>query len=146
LKHNEQKFDKTSESQKDAEFIEVCNFDLKYIERIFRITNDISTKANRSINAINDYYDKDYYWFILESKMIQKTKAGKDYLTLKVTDGVATSYLRLFGRDMNEVKDILEVHGIYVGYFEKNDQGFMNFAKKKIGGENKIYLVKVDSL
>jgi DNA polymerase III alpha subunit len=146
LKHNEQKFEKTSEKQKDDEFIEVCNFDLKYIERIFRITSDISARANRSINAINDYYDEDYYWFILESKMIQKTKTGKDYLTLKVTDGIGTSYLRLFGKDMNEVKDILEVHGIYVGYFKKNDQGFINFSKKKIGGENKIYLVKVDNL
>ena len=146
LKHNEVKFEKTTQKQKDEQFIEACNFDLKYIDRIFRITKDISERANRSINSINDYYEKDYYWFILESKVIQKTKTGKDYLTLKTTDGIGTTYLRLFGRDMTQVKDILEVHGIYVGYFEKNDQGFMNFAKKNIGGENKIYLVKVDTL
>ncbi len=153
LKHNEIKFPATNENLKKWDFIEVCNFDLSYINRIARIKDDVSKKAQREISSINDYYEKDYYWFILDGKTNHKTKTGKKYLRLKAADGISHTNLNVFGSDVDEIEPKLEIGGIYVGYFEKNDAGFMNFSKRvlkedrdKEHAKKRVYLVKVDNL
>lgn len=147
LKHNEVKFKPTQQRVKNEEFIEVCNFDLDYVERIFKIKDEIKKRSKVEVNGIGDFYAKGFYWFMLESKVVQKTKTGKKYLLLKVTDGISNTNLRIFGRDVNKVEPILENGSIYVGAFDKNEQGFLNFSKVKKNGDSdygEIYVVKFE--
>jgi len=153
LKHNEEKFPTTNDNVKKWDFIEVCNFDLNHIDRISRIKSEVSEKAKREINSLNDYYEKDFYWFILDGKLNTKTKNGKSYLKLRVTDGITFTNINVFGNDIKDIEDKLEINGIYVGFFEKNDSGFLNFSRRILKedkdnpyAKKRVYLVKVDNV
>ena len=93
---------------------------------------------------MNDYTEKDYYFFILENKSTQITASGKKYLKIKVSDGAGFTFLNIFGRDVKLVEPLLEQKGVYVTYLEQNEKGFINLCKK--GSKKEIYLKKVDQI
>lgn len=129
IKMDSDKFSKTSPEEKRAGFIEVCNFDLEKIERITNIKLNINKKATRPIENIINFEDTEYYFFILEEFKEAVTKTGKNYLIIKVGDGIGHTNLRVFSPMAEKIKPELEPGGVYVSKFEKNEGGFLNFQR-----------------
>lgn len=124
----------TTPQQKNAEFVEVCNFDLKKIEEMAEIKNQLYQKAGRVIESILNFSDNDYYFFYLDSATEAMSEKGGTYLNLKIGDGISTMSLRAFPPRKKVEGDIYEVlkanahnKGVYVSEFVKNAKGFINF-------------------
>jgi DNA polymerase-3 subunit alpha len=129
IKIDSDKYSKTSAEEKRASFMEVCNFDLEKIERITNIKTNINKKSKRPLENILNFEDNDWYFFILEHMQETMAKNGKPYLTLKVGDGIGNMNLRVFSPMADKLKPQLEVGGVYVSKFEKNEGGFINFQR-----------------
>ena len=129
IKLDSNNFPKTTDEERRKSFTEVCNFDLEKIERITNIKINVNKKATRPIENILNFEDTDWYFFILENKQEALTKTGKPYLILKVGDGIGHMNLRVFSPMADKLKPELEVGGVYVSKFEKNDGGFINFER-----------------
>lgn len=129
VKMDSDKFVKTVPGEKRAGFIEVCNFDLEKIERITNVKINVNKKLKRPIENIINFEDEDYYFFILEEMKEALTKTGKNYLIIKVGDGIGHTNLRLFSPMADKLKPQLEVGGVYITKFEKNDAGFLNIKR-----------------
>ena len=124
----------TSAQQKDLEFVEVCNFDLKKIEEMAEIKNQLCEKAGRVIESILNFSDNDYYFFYLESVQEAVSEKGGNYLNIKVGDGISTMSLRAFparkkvdGDIYDLIKANADTKGVFVSEFVKNVKGFINF-------------------
>jgi DNA polymerase-3 subunit alpha len=120
---------KTTESQKRDEFIEVCNFDLEKIKFMLKIKTTINLKAKKPLDNIINFEDEGWYFFVLEEFTTMISKTGKEYLTLRVGDGVNSTTLRVFDPLAKKIKPEMIANGVYVAKFEKNDGGFINFAR-----------------
>lgn len=120
---------KTTESQKRNEFIEVCNFDLEKIKFMLKIKTTINLKAKKPLDNIINFEDEGWYFFVLEEFNTMMSKTGKEYLTLRVGDGVNSTTLRVFDPLAKKIKPKMIANGVYVAKFEKNDGGFINFAR-----------------
>jgi DNA polymerase III alpha subunit len=124
------KFPSTEENIKRAEFLEVCNFDIDKIEKIQTIKKHLEEKAKRPIESIVNFENNDWYFFVLEDYKILMTEKQKQYLQLKVGDGISTTSLRAFSPFSTEIQPQLDRGCVYVSQFEKNDKGFINFKHK----------------
>ena len=120
---------KTTDAQKREEFIEVCNFDLEKISFMMKIKTVINGKAKKPIDNVINFEDEGWYFFVLEEFKTMISKAGKEYLTLRVGDGINSTTLRVFDPLAKKIKPELMDNGVYVAKFEKNDGGFINFAR-----------------
>ena len=120
---------KTTESQKRFDFIEVCNFDLEKIQFMLKVKTEINNKATRPIDNIINFEEDGWYFFVLEDFKTMLSQKGKEYLTMRVGDGISHTNLRAFSPFSKKIIPILVPNGIYVARFEKNDGGFVNFAK-----------------
>jgi DNA polymerase-3 subunit alpha len=120
---------KTTDAQKREEFIEVCNFDLEKISFMMKIKTVINGKAKKPIDNVINFEDEGWYFFVLEEFKTMLSKAGKEYLTLRVGDGINSTTLRVFDPLAKKIKPELMDNGVYVAKFEKNDGGFINFAR-----------------
>jgi len=124
----------TTPEQKNFDFIEVCNFDLKKIEEMAEIKNQLHQKAGRAIESILNFSENDFYFFYLDSVQEAVSERGISYLNLRVGDGISTTSLRAFPPRKKTEGDIYEVlkvnahnKGVYVSEFVKNAKGFINF-------------------
>lgn len=122
-------YNKTTDTQKRYEFIEVCSFDLEKIDFMMKIKNIINTKSKQPIENVIDFEEDGWYFFIVEEFKLLETKNGKEYLTLKVADAINTTTLRAFSPLSKKLFPELMANGIYVARFEKNEGGFVNFAR-----------------
>ena len=122
-------FSKTTDSQKRFDFIEVCNFDLEKIKFMLRVRNEINKKSTRPIENIINFEEEGWYFFVLEDFKTMLSKNGKEYLVIRVGDGISFTTLRVFSPMSNKLLPILEPGGVYVAKFEKNDGGFINFVR-----------------
>lgn len=129
IKNDSDKFPKTTAEEKRVGFMEVCNFDLEKIERIASIKEGINKKSKRPVENILSFEDSEYYFFILENMQEAMSKNGKPYLILKVGDGIGHMNLRVFSPMSDKIKPELEVGGVYISKFEKNEGGFINFSR-----------------
>jgi len=129
LKFDKHNFPKTSLEEKRAGFLEVCNFDLEKIEKISIIRETINKVTTRPVENIINFEDDGWYYFVLENIQEDIAKTGTKYLTLKVGDGITTQTLRVFSPMADKVKPQLEVGGVYISRFEKNQSGFVNFSR-----------------
>lgn len=120
---------KTTDEQKRAEFIEVCNFDLEKINFMMKIKTIINQKAKKPIDNVINFEEEGWYFFVLEDFKVMMSKNGKEYLTLRVGDGINSTTLRIFDPLAKKIKPELTIGGVYVARFEKNDGGFINFAR-----------------
>jgi len=120
---------KTTYEQKRSEFIEVCNFDLEKISYMMKIKKVINEKAKKPIDNVINFEEEGWYFFVLEEFKTMMSKTGKEYLTLRVGDGINSTTLRVFDPLAKKLKSELVINGIYVAKFEKNDGGFINFAR-----------------
>jgi len=121
----------TSDLTKRSEFIDVCNFDLEKIKYILDIKSDVNNRAKREkpVDTIINFDENDYYIFVVETFRLMQSKSGKQYLTMKVGDGISHTTIRAFEPTVNDLLPILVTNGIYVGEFEKNDKGYINFKR-----------------
>jgi len=129
IKMDSSKFSKTTEEEKRVGFMEVCNFDLKKIERIAYIREEIDKQTKRPLDNIINFEEEDWYFFILEDFKEELSKTGKKYLTLTVGDGISVIKLRMFGNMVEKVLPQLERGRVYVSRFEKNEGKFLNFSR-----------------
>jgi len=131
VKKDEAKFPATSENSKRVDFLEVCNFDLDKIKYIQDIKLAVNAKAKREklVETIVNFDENDYYIFVVDSFKTQLSKTGKEYLTMRVGDGVSFTTLRAFGSVVGDLMPILENNAIYVAEFEKNAKGYVNFKR-----------------
>ncbi len=130
---NDGKFPTTPEDQKNKEFMEVCNFDLKLIERVTEIKDQLNERASKQgfvIDSLLNFESDGWYFFILSEVSEKKTARGRSYLVLKASDATGHTYVRIFN-DVDKIKESLKTkNGVYVSQFEKNEKGYINLAKK----------------
>ena len=131
---NDNSFPETTEKQKDDEFVEVCNFDLKKIKEMAFIKNELHKRAKRVIESILNFSEDGYYFFYLESVNETISEKGGSYLSLKVGDGISVINMRVFpprkrweGDLYDTIKNASRDKGVYISQFTKNQKGFLNF-------------------
>lgn len=126
---DESKFPSTTEAQKRIDFIEVCNFDLEKIRYILDVKEDINNRAKREkpIDTIMNFEENDYYMFVVETFKMAQGKTGKNYLVLRVGDGISSTTLRAFDPIADKIYPKLVTNGIYIAEFVKNKKGYINF-------------------
>ncbi len=130
---NNGKFPATPQDQKNKEFTEVCSFDLKLIERVTEIKDQLNARASKQgfvIDSLLNFETDGWYFFILSEISEKKTARGKTYLVIKASDATGHTYVRIFN-DIDKVKETLkQKNSVYVSQFEKNEKGYINLAKK----------------
>lgn len=131
VKADEKKYPVTTWAQKRLEFIEVCNFDLEKIKYILDIKRDVNLRAKRDkpVETIVNFDENDYYIFVVETFRLMQGKTGKEYLTMRVGDGISFTTLRAFEPTVQDILPVLATNGIYVAEFIKNDKGYINFKR-----------------
>jgi DNA polymerase III alpha subunit len=131
LQKEESKYPATSEALKRLDFIEVCNFDLEKIKYVLDIKNDVNKRAKRNklVETVINFDDNDYYIFVVETFRLMQGKTGKEYLTMKVGDGISFTTLRAFEPTVQDLLPVLATNGIYVAEFVKNEKGYINFKR-----------------
>lgn len=131
LQKETSKYPPTSEAIKRIDFIEVCNFDLEKIKYVLDIKNDVNKRAKRDkpVETVINFDDNDYYIFVVETFRLMQGKTGKDYLTMKVGDGISFTTLRAFEPTVQDLLPVLATNGIYVAEFVKNEKGYINFKR-----------------
>lgn len=123
------KFSKTTDEEKRAGFLEVCNFDLKKIERFAEIKERVDKVTKRPLDNIINFENDDWYFFILEDFQEQTSKNGKQYFLLTVGDGISNTKLRVFGNMVEKIRPLLFKDSVYISKFEKNEGKFVNFTR-----------------
>jgi len=128
---DEAKYPPTSEAVKRIDFIDVCNFDLEKIKYILEIKRDVNERAKRDkpVETIINFDDDDFYIFVVETFRMIQGKTGKEYLTMKVGDGISSTTLRAFDPVAKDIYPLLVTNGIYVAEFVKNSSGYINFKR-----------------
>jgi DNA polymerase-3 subunit alpha len=131
LAKDENKYPPTSEGQKRAEFIEVCNFDLDKIKYITELKAEVNSRSKREkpVEMIINFHDDDYYIFVVDSYKMNVGRTGKEYLVMRVGDGISTTTLRAFEPMCHDIFPKLEKDGIFVAEFVKNQKGYINFKQ-----------------
>jgi len=126
----------TSEEEKQRDFIEVCNFNLKRIEELGKIKKELEEKAERPIESILNFSKNDYYFFFVDGISFATSAKGGEYIVIKVGDGISHTTLRVFPArkktkdDLYDlVRDNVEIGGVYISEFVKNQKGFINFKR-----------------
>jgi DNA polymerase-3 subunit alpha len=122
-------FEKTTEGRKRFDFIEVCNFDLEKIQFMLKVKTEINKKATRPIENIINFEEAGWYFFVLEDFKMQMSKNNKEYLVMRVGDGISNMSLRAFSPFAKKIFPELQPNGVYVARFERNEGGFLNFAR-----------------
>jgi DNA polymerase III alpha subunit len=125
------KYPPTSAATKRIEFVEVCNFDLEKIKYILDIKKDVNNRAKRDkpVETIVNFDDDDFYIFVVETFKLVQGRTGKEYLTMRVGDGISFTTLRAFEPTVQDLLPILSANGIYVAEFVKNQKGYINFKR-----------------
>lgn len=138
---DEAKYPPTPESQKRFDFIEVCNFDLEKIKYILDVKKDINNRSKREkpIDTIINFEDNDYYIFVVETFKLVQGKTGKEYLVMKVGDGISHTTIRAFDPVSKALYPLLVTNGIYVAEFIKNEKGYINF-------KNGTRIIRIDNI
>jgi DNA polymerase-3 subunit alpha len=131
VKADENKYPPTSEAIKRMDFIEVCNFDLQKIKYILEIKKDVNDRAKREkpVETIVNFDDDDFYIFVVETFKLIQGRTGKEYLTMRVGDGISFTTLRAFEPTVKDLMPLLATNGIYVAEFVKNQKGYINFKR-----------------
>jgi len=126
---DEAKYPPTSPVRKRLEFIEVCNFDLDRIKQITELKAEINAKSKREkpVEMIINFDEDDYYIFVVDSYKMLTGRTGKQYLTMRVGDGISTTTLRAFEPMCHDLFPKLEKDGVFVAEFTKNQKGYINF-------------------
>jgi len=129
-------FAPTTPIQKTREFVEVCNFDLKKIEEVAALKNELYQKTGRIIESILNFSENDYYFFYLDTVQGAMSEKGGTYLNLRVGDGISLTSLRVFparkkveGDMYDFIKANAQNKGVYISEFVKNAKGFINFKQ-----------------
>jgi DNA polymerase III alpha subunit len=125
------KYPPTTEVEKRSQFIDVCNFDLEKIKYILEIKKDVNERAKRDkpVETIVNFDDNDFYIFVVETFKLIQGRTGKEYLTMRVGDGISFATLRAFDPTVKDLLPILCTNGIYVAEFVKNEKGYINFKR-----------------
>ena len=85
---------------------------------------------NRPINSIINFESSnDWYYFYLDKINKLKTKTGKNYYSLVVSDGAATKKLNMWDKQYEASRHILSEGCFFVSRFTKKDD-FINFDEK----------------
>jgi hypothetical protein len=131
VKEEASKYPPTTWAAKRIDFLEVCNFDLEKIKYIQDIKADVNTRAKRDklVETIINFDDNDFYIFVVDTFKVSMSKNGKEYLTMRVGDGISFTTLRAFDPVAKDLQPLLAANGIYVAEFEKNAKGYVNFKR-----------------
>ncbi len=121
-----------SDGERLAQFIEVCGFDIRHIERIAKIKKNIEEKASaksKAVEPITNFHGDDSYYFFLNDIRHMKTKQNKEYLQLIVGDGISKTKLHVFEPMVERIVNDLERNAVYLTQFVKNEKGFINMKR-----------------
>lgn len=131
---NNDSYAKTTQIQKDKDFIEVCNFDLNKIKEIVLLKEELFNVTGMFIDSILNFSENNYYFFYLENAKEMVSEKGTNYINLKVGDGISETNIRIFPTKNSKQGDLYEFiklnsnsKGYYLSEFVKNNKGFINF-------------------
>lgn len=122
-------YPKTTEEERQSGFLEVCNFDLKKLEKISKIKDKVNSVSKIPLENLVNFENNGWYYFLLEDVEESIAKTGTKYLTLKVGDGISNTKLRVFSPLADKIRPMLQPGQVYVSKFEKNKDGFVNFIR-----------------
>ena len=80
-------------------------------------------------SIINFESPNEYYYFYIDKINKLKTKGGKPYYSLVVTDGASTKKLNMWDRHYESNKHIIHEGSFFISRFTKRDD-FLNFDEK----------------
>lgn len=128
VRMDDTKYQPMTEEERLAQFIEVCGFDIRHIERVANIKKSIQKKG-ASVEAVTSFHGDDSYYFFLNDIRYLKTKDNKDYLQLIVGDGISKTKLHVFEPMVDKIAPELERNAVYLTQFVKNEKGFINMKR-----------------
>ena len=120
-------FEKTTDEQKDIEFFEVSMIDFTIMIKIAFIQEEFMRLYNKPISSVVDFESSDdWYYFYLDKITIQKTKRGKPYWSLLVSDGATTKRINMWEGHYITNKHVLKEGRFFVSKFIKQND-FLGF-------------------
>jgi DNA polymerase-3 subunit alpha len=121
------KFPKTSEDEKQKEFLEVCNLDLGLLRRIHGLRNAFIEEYGFPIESVTNFDEpKNFYYFCLNNVEIKMTKTGKKMYVMHLSDGATVKKVIMWDNMYKKLAPKLEKGSIYVTKFIK-DKGWLSF-------------------
>lgn len=117
----------TTEEQKYSEFMEVCNLDLKLLQKIAGLRKMFYDEYNVHIEPFTNFDDdKRFYYFCLNHVEERTSQKGTKFFSLTLSDGAMTKRVNMW-RDMyTKHKEMLHPGSFYVTKFLK-DKGWLSF-------------------
>lgn len=114
----------TIESQKYAEFIEVCNLDLKLFNKIDELKKRFREETGAEIQPVTNFNDPNlfYYFFLVNIEDKVSANKGIKFYSLTVSDGIGTKKINMWSNMYDKVKNILSLQSFYVTKFMKQKQ------------------------
>jgi DNA polymerase-3 subunit alpha len=120
----------TTEEQKESDFFEVAMIDFSIMDKIAFIQKGFMEEYGKNITAVTNFESpKEWYYFYLEKIEKQKTKGGKPFYKLTVSDGASTKKLNMWDKHYEINRETLILGKFFVSRFFKKDE-FLNFDEK----------------
>ncbi len=118
----------TLDSERYAQFLEVCNMDLIKLKKIAAIKHEFFKETGRDIEPISSFDDPNSFYYFSLVKIEQRTteKQQKKYYNLTISDGFGTKTVNMWSNLYDTLKGILVPGEYYVTKFMKN-KGFLSF-------------------
>lgn len=120
-------FPKTTDEEKEKDFMKVCGADLKLIEKIAYLKQKFYEKKEEDIEPFTKFDNSDkYYYFCLEDIEEKLSKNNRKYYQLMLSDGATKRKMIMWENSYVKRQEILEVGSFYVTKFKK-ENGWLNF-------------------
>ncbi len=109
-----------TEKQKDDRIEAILGFSMTLVNNLSKLISLSETFPDMNLKSLTAHESENdiCYWYLIK-KTTAKTKKGKDYLVLTITDGVVTVNAKCWEK-INFVKD-----GAYISRIRKDQWGYM---------------------
>jgi DNA polymerase III subunit alpha len=117
----------TTDAQKYEELMQVCNLDLKLLNKIADLRKMFYEEYKVHIEPFTNFDDdKKFYYFCLNGVEERTSKRGTKFFSLTLSDGASSKKVNMW-RDMYaKYKDVLQPGSFYLTKFLK-DKGWLSF-------------------
>lgn len=121
------KFAKTPIEIKQAQFMEVCNLDLKLLRTIYELKKSFIEEYGIAIEPVTNFEDpKNFYYFCLNNVEEKPTKKGTKMYIMHLSDGATVKKVIMWENMYKKLAPKLSKGSIYITKFAK-DKGWLSF-------------------
>lgn len=122
-------FSPTSREDKYKDFMEVCNLDLRLLNKNARFRRALNAQYDNSVNSVNNFEDKNsnsFYFFYLSDIEERYNKRGGRYFLLTVGDGISSRRMIMGDSMYLKNQNKIEKGKFYITKFKK-ENGWLRF-------------------